>query len=172
MNHSPKRPPPDSAGNIRGRMAELRTIAHSIVMGGIVLVHVDEKGKGPAFKRETPKDYDKRLADALKELAPEFKKLERRLKKCPKVAVVTREEQDAKRSKARATKIPKKPVKKPDTRERAKTKMNGSKNVAASVLDGGETHDPLSRENALTEGVAQDHKPEADILDFMQSTLD
>ena len=175
-----KRPPPDSLGNIRGRMAQLRTAAHDMAMGGVHIHHVDEKGKTKATastKREVPKDFDKLLVAALKELEPQFKKLERRLKKCPKVATVTREDRDARKASARAAK-PAKPKAKPaDTRERAAAKVNGrKKNVASAVLDGGDSHAPLSREGALTEGVSQDHKPAAaangDILDFMQSTLD
>jgi hypothetical protein len=171
-----KRPPPDSVGNIRGRMAKLRETAHAMVMGGIHIVHVDEKGKGvDPGKRETPTDYEKLLADTLKELAPEFKKLENRLKKCPKEATVSREDRDARKAADQPAKKPtKKPTKPADTRTRAEAQMNGrKKNVASSVLDGGDDHTPLSREGALTEGVAQDHKPEVgDILDFMQSTLD
>ena len=172
-----KRPPPDSVGNIRGRLTKLRETAHVMAMDGIHIVHVDEKGKGKdPGKRETPTDYDKRMADALKELAPEFKKLEKRLKKCPKEATVSREDRDARKAADRAAKAVKKPTKPADTRERAKAKTltDGHKrNVASSVLDGGDDHTPLSREGALTEGVAQDHKSEAaDILDFMQSTLD
>jgi hypothetical protein len=170
-----KRPPPDSVGNIRGRMTKLRETAHVMAMDGIHIVHVDEKGKGKdPGKRDAPTDYDKRMADALKELAPEFKKLEKRLKKCPKEATVSRENRDARKAADRVAKAVKKPTKPADTRERAEAQMNGrKKNVASSVLDGGDDHTPLSREGALTEGVAQDHKSEAaDILDFMQSTLD
>jgi hypothetical protein len=146
-------------------------------MGGVRIEHVDDKGKraSPIEPREVPKDYAKLLADALKEFAPQFKKLERRLKKCPKEVTVTREVRDARKAAARAeTKgATKKAPKKADTRERAK--VNGrKKNVAASVLDGGDSQEPLSREGALTEGVSQDHTPESDndLLNFMQSTLD
>ena len=179
MNHVTKRPPPDSVGNVRGRMAELHKQAHALAMGGVRIEHVDEKGKraSPMEPREVPKDYAKLLAAVLKEFAPQFKKLERRLKKCPKEVTVTREARDARKAaeRADAKQTKKKVAKKADTRERATAKMNGEKkNIAASVLDGGDSQEPLSREGALTEGVSQDHTPESDsdLLNFMQSTLD
>jgi hypothetical protein len=147
-----KKPPPDNRANILGRISHLRSLAHASAAGGVLILIMDEKGRAPkAERRSIPKDYDKRLAAALKELEPEFKKLERRLKKCPSMP-----EASAK-PKAPPAKSPK-PV---NGRRR--------KNTAASVLDGGSSQEPLSRESALTQAVA---KPKGDILDFMQSNLD
>jgi hypothetical protein len=145
-----KKPPPDNRANILGRISHLRSLAHTTAAGGILIVIADEKGRAPkAERRSIPKDYDKRLAAALKELEPEFKKLDRRLKKCPPMPEAS--------AKAAPAKSPK-PV---NGRRR--------KNTAASVLDGGSSQEPLSRESALTQAVA---KPKGDILDFMQSNLD
>lgn len=169
MNHVTKLPPPDSVGNIRGRIAQLRAQAHNDAWGSLP---VDEADKG-GTRTARPEDYDKRLEAAFKKFAPQFKKLERRLKKCPKEKVVTQADRDAakKAAKPPTPKKPKKPKKPADTRERAK--VNGRKtSAAAAVLDGGTSQEPLSREGALTEGVAQDQKPDSDILDFMQGTLD
>lgn len=159
MKSSSKKPPPDSVGNIMGRMAQLRVVAHH--MACEVPVSGDDPKKGKE-RNALPKDYDKKLKAALKKLEPEFKKLERRLKKCPK-------------PKATATKAKPK-VKKQRASSRPDTSMkpvNGTKRptgVLASVLDGDDSAGPLSREGALTEGVKASN--DDDLLDFMQSSLD
>lgn len=153
-----KKPPPDNRANILGRISHLRSLAHTTAAGGILIVIADEKGRAPkAERRSIPKDYDKRLAAALKELEPEFKKLDRRLKKCPPMPEVKQSAKPAKKAKS--------------TKPKASKPVNGRrrKNTAASVLDGGSSQEPLSRESALTQAVA---KPKGDILDFMQSNLD
>jgi hypothetical protein len=141
-----KKPPPDNRANVLGRISHLRALAHANAAGGVLILIADEKGRAPKAEHRTlPKDYDKRLEAALKDLEPEFKHLERRLKKCPPM---------------------------PETKANMKPKASKPKeqhNTAASVLDGGSSQEPLSRESALTQAVA---KPKRDILDFMQSNLD
>jgi hypothetical protein len=140
-------------------MSQLRTTAHHMACD----VPGDDEPKKGKSRYTLPKDYDKRLKAALKKLEPEFKKLERRLKKCPKPkkALLTKKPKTKKKRAAPvAPAAPTKPV-------------NGSKQkkgLAASILDGDDSTGPMSREGALTEGVAQDAS--ASILDFLQGSLD
>jgi len=161
MSSPSKKPPPDSVGNVLGRMAQLRVTAHHMACD--VPVSDDAPAKKGKERFALPKDYDKRLKAALKKLEPEFKKLERRLKKCPKPTVTaTKAKPKPKPKKQRATT-------RPDTTMKP---VNGAKRptgVLASVLDGDDSAGPLSREGALTEGVKQDSN---DLLNFMQSKLD
>lgn len=151
--------PPDNHGNIRGRMAKLRAIAHYMAC----VVSDSEPPKKGGDRYVLPKDYDKRLASALKKLEPEFKSLERRLKKCPKskAAVAGKKTKKAKRVAPVAPTKPTKPV----SSSKRKT------GVAATILDGDDSAGPMSREGALTEGVAQE-AGSGSLLDFLQGSLD
>jgi hypothetical protein len=152
-----KKPPPDSIGNINGRMAQLRSEAHNAAWDSPAS---DDPKKGNE-RYTLPKDYDKRLAAALKKLEPEFKKLEQRLKKCPKPSQ-TPAKPKPKRAQAKSS-APKATTKPVVATERPK-------GVLASVLDGDDSGAPMSREGALTEGVKA--APSNNLLDFMQSKLD
>jgi len=157
MKHPLKKAPPDSIGNINGRMAQLRSEAHNAACDSPAS---DDPKKGNE-RYTLPKDYDKRLASALKKLEPEFKKLEKRLKGCPKPSQ-TPAKPKPKRTRAKAS------TPKATTKPVEATKH--PKGVLASVLDGDDSGAPMSREGALTEGVKQ--APKDNLLDFMQSKLD
>jgi hypothetical protein len=128
--------PPDTVGSVLGRIASLRTQAHVQAAGGIHLLANDTSKPIPHSRRELPNDYEKRLAQALKDLDPEFKALDRRLKKCYR------------------------------TPEMGTSTL---KATALAVLGGAESEGPLSREGALTKGVAESPKAVTpNILDFLQ----
>ena len=162
MKHSLKKlPPPDNYGNVLGRMAQLRMLAAQMACD----VPVSDDPKKGKERTARPKDYDKRLEAVLKKLEPEFKKLERRLKKCPKPKALEARKPKPKPKSQQAAK-----TSRPDTSMKP---VNGTKpkGLLASVLDGDDNSGPLSREAALTEGVKQE-SDNADLLNFMQSTLD
>jgi hypothetical protein len=144
-------------------MAQLRVTAHHMACD--VPVSDDGPAKKGKERFALPKDYDKRLKAALKKLEPEFKKLERRLKKCPKPKAL-----EARKPTVKAKPKQRAKSSRPDTTMKP---VNGTKpkGVLASVLDGDDNSGPLSREAALTEGVKQE-SDNADLLNFMQSTLD
>jgi hypothetical protein len=140
-------------------MAQLRVRAHEMACD----VSISDDLKKGKERHALPKDYDKRLATALKNLDPQFKKLERRLKKCPKpkAAVVVKKAKKAKRAAPVAPVPTTKPISGPKRK----------KGLATTILDGDDSTGPMSREGALTEGVAKEAKTTS-LLDFLQGSLD
>ena len=163
-----KKPPPDTRGNVLGRISQLHQVARANARGGIRVqlegINSKAKSKNLTQDRKAPKDYDKRLEAALKVLEPKLTSLERRLKRCPAALPASK----TTKPKRPQTAKPKRPqTAKPKRPQTAKPKR--PQTAASSVLHGESGQEPLSRESALTQAVT---KPGGDILDFMQGTLD
>lgn len=107
---TPKKPPPDTVGNVRGRMSALRTSAT----------------QNARMSAKEGQDFVKSLGKELKQIAPQMKKLKARLEKARKNAP------------ASPAKPPSKPRKKarraPETTQKP-AKKQGSARVPADYDD-------------------------------------